>query len=187
MDSSALLPLHDFFATLGGGAAALLGLLFVAVSINVAGIVKHDDTRELARHTFVTFVGVFLYALFVLLPQSIQQLGVEIAVTSVVLILFTAPRFVQSFFREAGRVSRGAQIRRFGLALLLQVGAFAIGTWFAGIRARGHGWSRWSSSFFSPGRGTVGRSSSRWEPSELMPSRVPGGLQGGSRKPLNNS
>jgi hypothetical protein len=127
MDSNALNPLHDFFATLGGGAAALLGLLFVAVSINVKAIVQHDDTRELARHTFVSFVGVLLYALFVLLPQPVQQLGVEIAITSAALIFFTGPRFVQSFFRGESKLSRGKQIRRFGLALLLQLGALAIG------------------------------------------------------------
>lgn len=119
--------LHDFFITLGGGAAALLGLLFVALSINVRAIVKHDDTRELARHTFVSFVGVLLYALFVLLPQSIQQLGLEVAVTSAALITSTGPRFVRSFFREDSRLSRGTQIRRFGLAMILQVAAFVIG------------------------------------------------------------
>ena len=122
-----LTPLHDFFATLAGGAAALLGLLFVAVSINVRAIVRHDDTRELARVTFISFISVLLYALYVLLPQPLGLLGIEIAATSAVMILITAPRFARSFFREKSRFSRRTQIARFGIALLLQLGALIVG------------------------------------------------------------
>jgi hypothetical protein len=131
---------HDFFVTLGGGAAALLGLLFVAVSINVKAVVDHEDIRELARQTFVTFVGVLLYALFALLPQSIQQLGVEVSASSAVLILSTAPRFGRSLVRKSTRLSRWTQIRRFGLALVIQVGAFTIGADFIRGDVNAIGW-----------------------------------------------
>ena len=127
MGPNAIDPLHDFFITLGGAAAALLGLLFVAVSINVATIVKHDDARELARQTFISLVAVLFYALYVLLPQQVQMLGVELVATSAVLIVSTAPRFVRSFSRERSTLPLHTQLVRFGIALLLQLGAFAIG------------------------------------------------------------
>jgi modulator of FtsH protease len=122
-----LSPLHEFFSALANGAAALLGLLFVAVSINVRAIVRHDDTRELARVTFISFIGVLLYALYVLLPQPIGFLGEEIALTSAAMIALTAPRFVLSFVRERSRFSRRTQVLRFGVALLLQVAALVVG------------------------------------------------------------
>lgn len=127
MSTTDLEPLHDFFVTLGGAAAVLVGLLFVSVSINVRRIAEHEDTRELARQTFVSFVAVLLYSLYTLLPQSAWQLGLEITVTSGVLIFQAAPRFVRSFVRERSHLSRRAQILRFGIFLLLQMGAAATG------------------------------------------------------------
>ena len=127
MGSNELDPLHDFFVTLGGGAAALLGLLFVSVSINVRRVVEHEDTKELARQTFLSFVAVLLYALYALLPQQLSQLGIEVTATSAVLILIAAPRFVRSFVRESTHLSRRAQIIRFGVVLLLLIGALAVG------------------------------------------------------------
>lgn len=127
MAGDPLAPLHDFYVTLGGGAAALLGLLFVSVSINVRRIVEHEDTKELARQTFISLVAVLLYALYALLPQPVWQLGVELAGTSGVLVLQAAPRFVGSFVRESSHISRRTQLLRFGLVLLLQLGALAVG------------------------------------------------------------
>lgn len=140
MDAGPLEPLHDFFVTLGGAAAALLGLLFVAVSINVRAIVEHEDTRELARQTFVGFITVLLYSLYALVPGPVQQLGMAFAATSAFVIAWAGPRFVRSFAREEGKLSRRAQILRFGLFLLLQGAAFAIGLGMLGGDAGAAGW-----------------------------------------------
>ncbi|WP_138414589.1 hypothetical protein [Sinomonas gamaensis] len=110
-------PLHPFLGTLGGGAATLLGLLFVSVSINVRRIVEHEDTKELAR-----------------------QLGIEMAATSLVLIVQGAPRFVRSFRRERSHLSRRAQVLRFGLGLFLQTAALAIAVDFLVGDLRGASW-----------------------------------------------
>lgn len=122
-----LLQFHDFFITLGGAAAALLGLLFVAVSLNVRVIVGHDDLRELARQTFINLVAVLLYSLFGLLPQPIQPFGLQIVIGAGILVIGTGPRFARSLVRPVGRVPRVTQVLRFGLVLVLQVGALVVG------------------------------------------------------------
>ncbi|MGN6403344.1 hypothetical protein [Sinomonas sp.] len=138
--TSVLEPLHPFLTTLGGGAATLLGLLFVSVSINVRRIVEHEDTKELARQTFVSFVSVLLYALYALLPQPLWQLGIEMAATSLVLIVQGAPRFLRSFRRERSHLTRRAQVLRFGLGLFLQAAALAIAIDFLVGDLRGASW-----------------------------------------------
>jgi hypothetical protein len=119
--------LHDFFITLGGAAAALLGLLFVAVSVNARTIVGHEDLRELARQTFINLVAVLLYALFGLLPQPAQAYGLQLVIAAGILVIGTGPRFVRSFVRPAGRVRRVTQVLRFGIVLVLQIGALVVG------------------------------------------------------------
>ena len=122
-----LQSVHDFLVTLGGGSAALLGLLFVTVSVNARQIARHEDIQELARQTFISFVSVLLYTLYMLLPQPIQELGVEVGLTSAVLVVYAGPRFVRSLVRQGGHLPRRTQVLRFGLALALQAAALASG------------------------------------------------------------
>lgn len=121
LNTDPLLPLHDFFITLGGGSAALLGLLFVAVSVNARHIVSHEDTKELARQTFITFVSVLIYALFMLLPQPLGYLAFEIGIASAIMVLIAGPRFVRSLVRRGDHLPRRTQILRYGLTLALQL------------------------------------------------------------------
>lgn len=125
--SDPLLQLHDFFITLGGAAAALLGLLFVAVSLNVRHIVGYEDLRELARQTFINLVAVLLYSLFGLLPQPVEPFGLQVVIGAGILVIGTGPRLVRSLVRPVGRVPRVTQVLRFGLVLVLQIGALVVG------------------------------------------------------------
>jgi hypothetical protein len=60
-----------YFATLGTAAATLLGLLFVAVSVNVtATLGSHDRlTRDVAEQAFQNYLAVVLVALLSLFPH----------------------------------------------------------------------------------------------------------------------
>jgi hypothetical protein len=74
---------HDFYLAVGGGAAALLGLLFVAVSLNLDDIADRArlDLRVLAEQAFSNFLNALLIALFVLVPSpflTAQNLGLEL-------------------------------------------------------------------------------------------------------------
>jgi hypothetical protein len=60
---------HDFFVTAGTGAAALTGLLFVALSIQLDRILGHAEHRFRARGNFFGLTLVMVMALVVLMPS----------------------------------------------------------------------------------------------------------------------
>lgn len=59
---------HDFFVTAGTAAAALTGLLFVALSIQMDRILGHPEHRFRARGNFFGLTVVMVMALVVLMP-----------------------------------------------------------------------------------------------------------------------
>ena len=68
-----LQQLHEFFAASIGSAAALIGLLFVAISLAPEkgfGIEAHPTRRANAERTFTALVNVFFVSLVALLPHS---------------------------------------------------------------------------------------------------------------------
>jgi hypothetical protein len=62
---------HDFFLAAAGASAALLGLLFVGVSINLAAITGDErvDLRARAGQAFTNLVFVLVIALLMLIPD----------------------------------------------------------------------------------------------------------------------
>jgi hypothetical protein len=78
---------YEFYSVLGGAAAALLGLLFVAVSINASAILSeaHSHSRHLAEQAFQNYVSVLLVSVFALFPAlSLSEFGfVTLGVTAV--------------------------------------------------------------------------------------------------------
>jgi hypothetical protein len=69
----------DSFAVLvGGSAGALVGLLFVAISIHAARIAESADLRGRAAQTLVIFAALLLIALLLTVPEQSQRvLGAE--------------------------------------------------------------------------------------------------------------
>jgi hypothetical protein len=75
----------DLFVAVAGAAAALTGLLFVAVSINLERILKFEGLPERALETLLFLVGALLASLVGLIPgQSHVALGLELLLVSVV-------------------------------------------------------------------------------------------------------
>lgn len=69
--SATLLPWHDFFLAAAGATAALLGLLFVGVSINLSTIAAAErvDLRTRAGMAFANLVFVLVLSLLMLVPD----------------------------------------------------------------------------------------------------------------------
>jgi hypothetical protein len=104
--SGVLLSWHDFFLASAGATAALLGLLFVGVSINLRAIAAAErvDVRARAGQAFVNLVLVLVISLIMLIadpdPGSIAfSLGLVAAFA-----LFRVIRNGYSVFRERGRL-----------------------------------------------------------------------------------
>ena len=77
----------DFAAVMGSGSAALLGLLFVAVSIRVETIAKSAVLRNRTAQTLTLLLtGLLATALLTVPNQSKRALGVEYLVLALVVI-----------------------------------------------------------------------------------------------------
>ena len=73
---------HEFFVAAAGASAALLGLLFVTISINLEQILKHRHLPGRAAATLGVLLSVLVVCSFGLAPgQSNRTLGVEILAT----------------------------------------------------------------------------------------------------------
>jgi hypothetical protein len=74
---------YPFYSLAGSASACLVGLLFVAVSINLGRLTASESAHLLllANHTFSSFLYVLLIALLVEIPgQSATNLGAELVV-----------------------------------------------------------------------------------------------------------
>ena len=93
---------HDLFAAAAVGAsAALLGLLFVAISINLKQILEHRHLPGRAAGTLGTMLSVLVVCSFGLAPgQSNRTLGVEILATGAVVA-------IQAIWVSVGKRSQG--------------------------------------------------------------------------------
>ena len=79
-----------FFASVTGATAALVGLLFVAVSINLSKILSGPAMLSArAVETLVVLLFVMISSALSLVPQDVQVLGVEILVLAVPLTVIT--------------------------------------------------------------------------------------------------
>jgi hypothetical protein len=94
---------HDFFVTAGTAAAALTGLLFVALSIQLDRILGHTEHRFRARGNFFGLTVVMVMALVVLMPGlGGRWLGVGLIVPNLAAAIVNAwhiRRILPTFFR----------------------------------------------------------------------------------------
>ncbi|MDT5353682.1 MAG: hypothetical protein QOJ56_2214 [Mycobacterium sp.] len=75
---------NTFAVVVGGSAGALVGLLFVAISIHAGRITESADLRGRAAQTLVIFAALLLIALLLAIPEQSQRvLRVEFLVLAV--------------------------------------------------------------------------------------------------------
>ena len=104
-------PWQSFYVMVGGAAAALTGLLFVAMSLHSKAIIAHPLHGTRAVGTLLSLMTLLFVAGTVLIPQSTMALGIEVEVAAllsiiqtvrgVVATLGTAERRVRSRLRTA--------------------------------------------------------------------------------------
>lgn len=88
---------HDFYLAVGSASAALLGLLFVGVSINLSSITaaKRADLRTRANLAFSNLLYLLCISLIVLIPSSdATSLAVSFTAVAAVGLLRNASRVI---------------------------------------------------------------------------------------------
>jgi modulator of FtsH protease len=107
----------DFFVACASAAAALSGLVFVAISINVDRIVKYEGLADRALETIMLLVGALVASVISLVPgQSTDALGIELLVVAG-LFLVTIVTLISRGVNPA-KAPRGWLISRVGVSVL---------------------------------------------------------------------
>jgi hypothetical protein len=121
---------HDLFVAMAGASAALAGLLFVAVSINVDRIIKYQGLPERGMETLAMLLTALVVCVAGLIPgQSHAALGVELLLIALALLAIMARLPVTDLPPEVDSPPNyvlGRQVVRFAGAVPLAVGAVAV-------------------------------------------------------------
>lgn len=125
-----------FYTMIGAAAATLMGLLFVAVSLNSAAILneEHGHSRRLAEQAFQNYVTVLSVSLFALFPSlSLPQFSLVtlmVTATSGVWVL----KRLYHFFTKLHGTARMKALRRqmfslIGFGMLMYATGSMAGNW----------------------------------------------------------
>ncbi|HTW09085.1 MAG TPA: hypothetical protein VME46_16370 [Acidimicrobiales bacterium] len=88
----------NFFVLVGTGSAALTGLVFVAVTINLKGVAKDATHRYRAINMLSGFTSVFIVASLALMGhQTNRTLGAEWLIVSILAAVINTNGYVQAF------------------------------------------------------------------------------------------
>jgi hypothetical protein len=95
---AALAGWHDFYIAAASAGAALLGLLFVGVSIGIAAVPPAERSKVLfrARQAFTNLILTLVLSLCLLIPQQhAQSVGTDLTIVAALGLAGTTTRFVQ--------------------------------------------------------------------------------------------
>jgi hypothetical protein len=126
---------HDFFVMVGGGAAALTGLVFVAMTLNAEAITQDSAHRYRAIGTLTGFAAAFVICALALMGgQNNQAIGAEWLVVSTIAAIVYISGYVEALRTGGNRAA--IRVRRvvFGtLCCLAEMAGAAL--FMAGQRA----------------------------------------------------
>jgi hypothetical protein len=108
---------HDYFVMVGGGGAALTGLVFVAMSQHLSDIASNPTHRHRARTILTALTAVFVRCALVLMGgQTARAVGVELFIV-IAGVEVTVFRSLNEALRGNGPAQRGVLLRSLGQAL----------------------------------------------------------------------
>jgi hypothetical protein len=120
---------HDFYHVIGDAAAALMGLLFVSLSLNVGAITRkaNADLRLLAIQTFTSYISTLMFALIFLIPDPGRwSLGGPLLGIDLIVLFVLASRILETHQNRLVKWGRGRVAFRFVIPILCFLGVLAI-------------------------------------------------------------
>jgi hypothetical protein len=84
---------------LGGSAAALIGLLFIATSLNLDEVVRNPAFRICSYNQTIYLLTLLVQAVLILIPQPIPLLGAELIVLNLVGLWFPIRTYYNFFYK----------------------------------------------------------------------------------------
>jgi len=112
---------HDFYHVIGDASAALMGLLFVSLSLNVCVVTRkaNADLRLLAIQTFISYLSALMFAVIFLIPnQGIMGLGLPMLGIDVTVLYVTVMRIVETQRNRPLTWGKGSFAFRFAAPLI---------------------------------------------------------------------
>lgn len=111
---------HMFFAMMGGAAATLTGLFFIAFSLRLGDLQRSIVIRTRARYLLLGTVMICLGSGFVLLPaQPLWALSVEIVSVSAAYSAYTIVTIIYAVRREPMELTVDLAARYVAMAVIL--------------------------------------------------------------------
>jgi len=120
---------HDYFLMVGGGAAALTGLVFVAMSIHLDSIALNAAHRHRARTVLTGLTAVFIRCALVLMAgQSAQAVALELIIVliGVEVVLYRSIRRALEATRTGDPALLWRTIGSFSCLVIEQAGAVVL-------------------------------------------------------------
>jgi hypothetical protein len=109
---------HDLFVASAGASAALLGLLFVAVSINLERILAYEGLPERALETLLLLLSVLIVSIVGLIPaESTVALGLELLFVAAVVAVIVL-RLPGTQAQDTGKEPTQWRLSRVGVRLM---------------------------------------------------------------------
>ncbi|TMC02456.1 MAG: hypothetical protein E6J41_30040 [Chloroflexi bacterium] len=89
---------NNFFVLVGSGSAALTGLVFVAITINLRGVAQDATHRYRAINMLSGFTSILIVSCFALMGhQTYRTLGIEWLIVSLLAAAINTNGYVQAF------------------------------------------------------------------------------------------
>lgn len=133
---SPLLAWREFFLAMVGATAALMGLLFVVLTISLRTITARENVaiRATARAIFTNYANVFTQSAIALYPLSLRTYGVIVLLLTLVLLIDGLLRTLRPSIREQGAgYTRREMAVRMGVGVVIAVPGFiSMGAMIAG-------------------------------------------------------
>jgi hypothetical protein len=124
--------LRDFYILAGTGAATLVGLLFVGLSLHLRVVIAASEVRSLARVTLANFGAVLFASLFLVINESQSTAGLQLIGAGIVSLIVTVPSLIAAARTtqaslDMRRMDRARLVLRFGLSALGYVAVIGAG------------------------------------------------------------